>query len=106
MSDLVIRFYEIIRLLVEHPEAKREIDWRIRFFEREVDSIEEVNPIYNAAQLMMQEIEICKRRRRSRRQHYNAAILDRLCGSYMMSRSQRALIEAWNNFAAETYKVA
>ena len=104
MSDLVIRFFEIIRLLVEHPESKRDIDWRIRFFEKEVDAIEEVNPIYGAAQMMKQEIAICRRRRRSRKYYYDAALLDWVWGSYMISRSPKVLEDAWSKFMIEGYK--
>ena len=106
MSDLIIRFYEILRLLVEHPDAKRDIDWRIRFFEKEVDSIEKMNPMYNEAQIMKQEIAICKRRRRSRKHYYNAAVIDWVWGSYMVSHSPVALREAWSNFYTEGYKSA
>lgn len=106
MSDIVIRFFEIIGIMVECPESKRDLQWRIRFFEKEVDSIPETDPLFNAAQIMKQEIAICQRRRRSRRYYYNAAMIDWLWGSYMTSRSPMVLTQAWNAFCAESYKIS
>ena len=106
-TEIVIRFFEIIRSLVEHPEDKRDINWKIRFFEKEVDQIEETDLLAIPARTMLQEIFLCQKRRRSRKHMYNASLLDEILASYRISNhSQRVLSNAWNTFVTEMYKVA
>ena len=106
MGDIVIRFYDILRLMVEYPKAKRQISWRLRFFRKEVEAIEESSPLKKYAESMLQELELCNRRKRSRRSMYNADVIDWVWGSYMISGSTKVLDDAWGHFCTESYKIA
>ena len=106
MNDIVIRFYDVLRMMVENPGAKRQIAWKLRFFEKEVDSIEEGSLLRIYADAMLHELTLCNRRKRSRRHMYNAALIDSVWGSYMISRSPKSLENAWSNFCTSAYKCA
>ncbi len=105
MNDIVIRFFEILRHLVKYRD-EADSDLRIRFFEKEVNNIPKSSLMFSNANLMLQEIEICRRRKRSRIYMYNMSNLDEACDSYLISGgSPVQLNKAWNMFVAESYKI-
>lgn len=105
MNDLVIWFYGIIILMVKHPESKRLLNWQIRFFERLVNAIDPQSELYPHAMRMLEELEFCKRRRRSRRMRYNISNLDEVYGQYYIHKSPVTLGRAWDMFLSGTYRL-
>ena len=105
MNDLVIWFYGIILMMIKQPEAKRLLNWQLRFFERLVNSIDPTNEVYPYAMKMQEELTFCKRRRRSRRRLYNISNMDEVYGQYYIHPSQVTLDRAWNMFLSGAYRL-
>ena len=105
MNDLVIWFYGIILMMIKQPEAKRLLNWQLRFFERLVTSIDTSNEIYPYAMRMLEELTICQRKRRSRRKLYNVSNMDEVYGQYYINQSPATLQRAWDLYNSGAYKV-
>ena len=105
MSDLVISFFDLIQMMVKQPDAKRTIAWKLRFFEKQMYSIDPMSELYADARLMAEELVLCQRRRRSRRRWYNLSNLDEVLGSYYIHKSPVTLNMAWDLFYTGRYRV-
>ena len=105
MSDLVIWFYGIILMMIKQPESKRQLNWQLRFFERLVSAIDPQSEVYPYAMRMIEELAICKRRRRSRRNYYNVSNLDEVYNQYYIHPSELTLNRAWNMFISGPYRL-
>ena len=105
MSDLVISFFDLIQMMVKRPEAKRSIAWKLRFFEKQAFSIDPKSELSADARLMVEELTLCKHRRRSRRRWYNLSNIDEVLGSYYIHSSPVTLGMAWNLFRTGYYRV-
>ena len=103
-SEIVISFFALLQLMVKSPEAKRLINWHIRFFDKAVASIEPGTPLYNAASRMTEELALCQRRRR-RKSRYNMSNIDQVYGHYWVCKSPATLGAAWNLFETGRYRV-
>jgi len=104
MSDLVISFFDLIQEMVKRPAARRTINWKLKFFEKQMLSIDPMSELHADAALMSEELALCQRRRRSRRAWYNLSSLDEVLGCYYIHRSQASLNEAWNLFHSGRYR--
>lgn len=104
MSDLVIWFYGIILMMIKQPESKRLLNWQLRFFERLVNAIDPNSEVYPYARSMLEELTLCKRRRRSRQRLYNVANMDEIYGQYYIHPSQTTLDRAWQMFMSGAYR--
>lgn len=107
MNDLVIQFYELIRMMVKYPDSKRLINWRLRFFDKRVSEILVWNDpmLYKDVSQMVQELALCKQRRRSRRWYYDLSSIDEISVAYDISHSPSALSRAWDLFHSGHYKI-
>mgnify|MGYP007056168972 CR=1 FL=1 len=104
MSDLVILFFDLIQLMVKHPEESRAINWKFLFFEKQIQSLDPMSELYTDAMQMSAELALCRRRRRSRRRWYNLSNLDDVVGSYHIHESPTTLHSAWDLFYTGRYK--
>lgn len=104
-SEIVISFFNIILLMVKHPESKRTIDWNMRFFSKEADAAKNNPQLFWAVSRMIEELDLCRRRKRSRFWLYNASDIDSVCAQYHINKSQTTLWNAWELFRTERYKV-
>ena len=104
MSDLVISFFDLILMMVKQPEAKRTIAWKLRYFDKQVASIDPMSELHEDAMLMEQELALCQRRRRSRRRWYNLSNIDEVFGCYYIHQSPATLGMAWNLFHSGKYR--
>ena len=104
-SEIVISFFSIIQEMVKHPDAKRLIGWRTRYFNKDVEKLDPRSQLYNAALLMTEELALCGKRRRSRRRMYNMACIDEVCYHYWLHKSRSTLMTAWSLFESGRYRV-
>ena len=103
-SEIVISFFSILQLMVKSPDARRMINWRIKFFNKEAASIDRHSPVYNASLRMVEELALCQRRKRSRRYMFNMASIDQVNDQYLISRSPFTLGAAWSLFDTGRYR--
>lgn len=103
-NEIVISFFAILSMMLKTPQAKRVIDWNMRFFDKDVSNIDPGSPIYNAALRMSEELTLCQHRRRSRFHMYNASNIDEVYNHYWIHKSPTTLGEAWNLFETGKYR--
>ena len=103
-SEIVISFFAVLQLMIKSPNAKRLIDWHVRFFDKDVASLEPGSPLYNAASRMNEELALCQRRRRSRVRRYNMSDIDQVYNHYWIHKSPVTLGAAWNLFETGRYR--
>lgn len=104
-SEIVIAFFEILLLMVKHPEARRMIDWHMRFFDRDVNKLDRNSDLFRMASRMNEELTLCRRCRRSRFAMYNASDMDAAYCQYYINRSPTNLANAWRLFETGRYKI-
>ena len=105
MNELVIWFYELLVMMIKHPESKRTLNWQIIFFERTVRGLDRHSAIYPFAVQMVEEIALCKRRRQTRSMFYNVSNMDEVCTQYRIHASPVALDRAWDMFYRNGYRL-
>ncbi len=103
-NEIVISFFAVLQLMIKSPEAKRLINWHLRFFDRDVSSMQPGSPLYNAASRMNEELALCQRRRRMRFRMYNMSGIDEVYNHYWIHRSPATLGAAWNLFETGRYR--
>ena len=103
-NEIVISFFAILQLMLKSPQAKRMIDWHLRFFNRDVSSMDPRCPLYNAALRMNEELTLCQHRRRSRFRMYNVSNIDEVYNHYWIHKSPATLGAAWNLFETGRYR--
>ena len=103
-SEIVISFFSVLQLMIKSPNARRLIDWHVRFFDKDVAGIDPSSPLYIAASRMNEELALCKRRRRSRVRRYNMSDIDRVYNHYWINKSPATLCDAWDLFETGRYR--
>lgn len=104
-SEIVISFFEILQLMLKSPGSRRMIDWRMKFFERDVFSVDQNSPLWRPALRMVEELELCRRRKRSRFRMYNVSDIDAVSTQYYICKSPVTLGNAWSLFETENYRI-
>ena len=104
-NEIVISFFSLLQLMVKSPASKRTIDWRLRFFGDEAKSIERDCPLFYKASRMVEELNSCRHRRRSRSRIYNMANIDQAYNNYWIHKSPTTLMDAWSLFESGEYRI-